>query len=245
MRYEGENKKRLRTIYKKIENLIVDGSRIFLTFLSLISLLLVFVTTILGISFYFDRPNINSTKLPNWSFYENELFPRINSEPSSKNENSENSAMTEYLISKDTEKIYEIFRNLFEQSDYSNFSAYFTKKGIEDYLSGSKDRELVSNEIIRLFNSEESKLVFSKIGSFDNKVKLIEDTLDLLLLNVEEYKLSQEPSEIDLIISEENNLLGLQILGFSLIVFVLYLFTVVYILLFKVEVNLREISRNE
>ena len=76
-------------------------------------------------------------------------------------------------------------------------------------------------------------------------MKLIEDTLDLLLLNVEEYKLSQEPSEIDLIISEENNLLGLQILGFSLIVFVLYLFTVVYILLFKVEVNLREISRNE
>ena len=76
-------------------------------------------------------------------------------------------------------------------------------------------------------------------------MKLIEDTLDLLLLNVEEYKLSQEPSEIDLIISEENNLLGLQILGFSLIVFVLYLFTVVYILLFKVEVNLRKISRNE
>ena len=72
-----------------------------------------------------------------------------------------------------------------------------------------------------------------------------QQNLDLLLLNVEEYKLSQEPSEIDLIISEENNLLGLQILGFSLIVFVLYLFTVVYILLFKVEVNLREISRNE
>ena len=76
-------------------------------------------------------------------------------------------------------------------------------------------------------------------------MKLIEDTLDLLLSNVEEYKLSQEPSEIDLIISEENNLLGLQILGFSLIVFVLYLFTVVYILLFKVEVNLRKISKNE
>ena len=76
-------------------------------------------------------------------------------------------------------------------------------------------------------------------------MKLIEDTLDLLLSNVEEYKLSQEPSEIDLIISEENNLLGLQILGFSLILFVLYLFTVVYILLFKVEVNLRELSRNE
>lgn len=235
----------MRSFYKKIENLIVDGSRIFLTILSLISLLLVFVTTILGISFYFDRPNINSTKLPDWSFYENELFPRINSEPLSKDENNENSLTKEYSISKDTEKIYEAFRNLFEQSDYSNFSAYFTKKGIEDYLSGSKDRELVSNEIIRLFNSEESKLVFSKIGSFDNKVKLIEDTLDLLLLNVEEYKLSQEPSEIDLIISEENNLLGLQILGFSLIVFVLYLFTVVYILLFKVEVNLREISRNE
>lgn len=235
----------MRSFYKKIENFIVDGSRIFLTILSLISLLLVFVTTILGISFYFDRPNINSTKLPDWSFYENELFPRINSEPLSKDENNENSLTKEYSISKDTEKIYEAFRNLFEQSDYSNFSAYFTKKGIEDYLSGSKDRELVSNEIIRLFNSEESKLVFSKIGSFDNKVKLIEDTLDLLLLNVEEYKLSQEPSEIDLIISEENNLLGLQILGFSLIVFVLYLFTVVYILLFKVEVNLREISRNE
>ena len=235
----------MRSFYKKIENLIVDGSRIFLTILSLISLLLVFVTTILGISFYFDRPNINSTKLPDWSFYENELFPRINSEPLSKDENNENSLTTEYSISKDTEKIYEAFRNLFEQNDYSNFSAYFTKKGIEDYLSGSKDRELVSNEIIRLFNSEESKLVFSKIGSFDNKVKLIEDTLDLLLLNIEEYKLSQEPSEIDLIISEENNLLGLQILGFSLIVFVLYLFTVIYILLFKVEVNLREISRNE
>lgn len=235
----------MRSFYKKIENFIVDGSRIFLTILSLISLLLVFVTTILGISFYFDRPNINSTKLPDWSFYENELFPRINSEPLSKDENNENSLTKEYSISKDTEKIYEAFRNLFEQSDYSNFSAYFTKKGIENYLSGSKDRELVSNEIIRLFNSEESKLVFSKIGSFDNKVKLIEDTLDLLLLNVEEYKLSQEPSEIDLIISEENNLLGLQILGFSLIVFVLYLFTVVYILLFKVEVNLREISRNE
>ena len=76
-------------------------------------------------------------------------------------------------------------------------------------------------------------------------MKLIEDTLDLLLLNVEEYKLSQEPSEIDLIISEENNLLGLQILGFSLILFALYLFTVVYILLFKVEVNLRELSKNE
>ena len=235
----------MRSIYKKIENLIVDGSRIFLTILSLISLLLVFVTTIIGISLYFDRPNIDIAKLPDWSFYENELFPRINSEPLSKGENYENSLITEYSISKDTEKIYEIFRNLFEQSDYSNFSAYFTKKGIEDYLSGSKDRELISNEIIRLFNSEESKLVFSKIGSFDNKVKLIEDTLDLLLLNVEEYKLSQEPSEIDLIISEENNLLGLQILGFSLIVFVLYLFTVVYILLFKVEVNLRELSRNE
>ena len=163
----------------------------------------------------------------------------------SKDDNDENSLITEYSISKDTEKIYETFRNLFEQSDYSNFSAYFTKKGIEDYLSVSEDRELVSNEIIRLFNSEESKLVFSKIGSFDNKVKLIEDTLDLLLSNVEEYKLSQEPSEIDLIISEENNLLGLQILGFSLILFVLYLFTVVYILLFKVEVNLRELSRNE
>ena len=218
---------------------------IFLTILSLISLLLVFVTTILGISFYFDRPNINTTKLPDWLFYENELFPRINSEPLNKDENNETSLITEYSISKDTEKIYEAFRNLFEQSDYSNFSAYFTKKGIENYLSGSKDRELISNEIIRLFNTEESKLVFSKIGSFDNKVKLIEDTLDLLLLNVEEYKLSQEPSEIDLIISEENNLLGLQILGFSLIVFVLYLFTVVYILLFKVEVNLRELSRNE
>ena len=235
----------MRSIYKKIENLIVDGSRIFLTILSLISLLLVFVTTIIGISLYFDRPNINITKLPDWSFYENELFPRINSEPLSKDENYENSLITEYSISKDTEKIYETFRNLFEQSDYSNFSAYFTKKGIEDYLSGSQDRELISNEIIRLFNSEESKLVFSKIGSFDNKVKLIEDTLDLLLINVEKYKLSQEPSEIDFIISEENNLLGLQILGFSLIVFVLYLFTVVYILLFKVEVNLRELSRNE
>ena len=235
----------MRSFYKKIENFIVDGSRIFLTILSLISLLLVFVTAIIGISLYFDRPNIDIAKLPDWSFYENELFPRINSEPLSKGENYENSLITEYSISKDTEKIYEIFRNLFEQSDYSNFSAYFTKKGIEDYLSGSKDRELISNEIIRLFNSEESKLVFSKIGSFDNKVKLIEDTLDLLLLNVEEYKLSQEPSEIDLIISEENNLLGLQILGFSLIVFVLYLFTVVYILLFKVEVNLRELSRNE
>ena len=235
----------MRSFYKKIENLIVDGSRIFLTILSLISLLLVFVTTILGISFYFDRPNINSTKLPDWSFYENELFPRINSEPLSKDENNENSLTKEYSISKDTEKIYEAFRNLFEQSDYSNFSAYFTKKGIEDYLSVSEDRELVSNEIIRLFNSEESKLVFSKIGSFDSKVKLIEDTLDLLLLNIEEYKLSREPSAADLIISEENNLLGLQILGFSLIVFVLYLFTVVYILLFKVEVNLRELSRNE
>lgn len=245
MRYEGENKKRLRTIYKKIENLIVDGSRIFLTILSLISLLLVFVTTILGTSFYFDKPNINTTKLPDWSFYENELFPRINNEPLSKDENSENSSVTEFLISKDTEKIYETFRNLFEQSDYINFSTYFTKKGIEDYLSSSKDRELVSKEIIRLFNSEESKLVFSKIGSFENKVKLIEDTLDLLLSSVEEYKLSQEPSEIDLIISEENNLLGLQILGFSLILFVLYLFTVVYILLFKVEVNLRELSKNE
>ena len=235
----------MRSFYKKIENFIVDGSRIFLTILSLISLLLVFITTVIGSSLYLDKPNINSTKLPDWSFYENELFPRINSEPLNKDENNETSLITEYSISKDTEKIYETFRNLFEQSDYSNFSAYFTKKGIEDYLSGSKDRELISNEIIRLFNSEESKLVFSKIGSFDNKVKLIEDTLDLLLINVEEYKLSQEPSEIDLIISEKNNLLGLQILGFSLIVFVLYLFTVVYILLFKVEVNLRELSRNE
>ena len=235
----------MRSFYKKIENFIVDGSRIFLTILSLISLLLVFITIVIGSSLYLDKPNIKSTKLPDWSFYENELFPRINSEPLNKDENNETSLITEYSISKDTEKIYEAFRNLFEQSDYSNFSAYFTKKGIENYLSGSKDRELISNEIIRLFNTEESKLVFSKIGSFDNKVKLIEDTLDLLLLNVEEYKLSQEPSEIDLIISEENNLLGLQILGFSLIVFVLYLFTVVYILLFKVEVNLRELSRNE
>ena len=114
----------MRTIYKKIENLIVDGSRIFLTILSLISLLLVFVTTILGISFYFDRPNINTTKLPDWSFYENELFPRINSEPLSKDENYENSLITEYSISKDTEKIYETFRNLFEQSDYSNCLLY-------------------------------------------------------------------------------------------------------------------------
>lgn len=235
----------MKTIYKKIENLIVDGSRVFLTILSLLSLLLVFITTIIGISFYFDRPNINITKLPDWSFYENELFPRINSEPLNKGENSEKSSITEFLISKDTEKVYETFRNLFEQSDYSNFSTYFTRKGIEDYLSGSKDRELISNEIIRLFNTEESKLVFSKIGSFDSKVKLIEDTLDLLSINVEVYKSSQEPGAIDLIISEENNLLGLQILGFSVILFVLYLFTVVYILLFKVEVNLREFSRNE
>ena len=235
----------MRSFYNKIENLTVDGSRIFLTILSLISLLLVFVTTIIGISLYFDRPNVDITKLPDWSFYENELFPRINSEPLSKEESSENSLIPEYLISKDTEKIYETFKNLFEQSDYSNFSTYFTKIGIEDYLSDSKDRELVSNEIIRLFNTEESKLVFSKIGSFDNKVKIIEDTLDLLLVNVEEYKLSQEPNRVDMIISEENNLLGLQILGFSLILFVLYLFTVVYILLFKVEVNLRELSSNE
>ena len=108
----GRKQKRLRTIYKKIENLIVDGSRIFLTILSLISLLLVFVTTILGTSFYFDKPNINTTKLPDWSFYENELFPRINNEPLSKDENSENSSVTEFLISKDL-RFFRILNSFF------------------------------------------------------------------------------------------------------------------------------------
>ncbi len=241
---------------EKIENTLIVISRYFLIILGTLALLGAFLTLIYSLILIIDSPDTSPGKLPKISYnesYKSSLFPKpkkslaeaksFNDESSSKNESEQKPVDNRFQV------LHLAISKQFNdsQENINNFYNKITPRILEEYFYDSysylgQDYDGLIRGLSNFFTEISDINDFKRIGDFEDRYNLVLDALDMYIDDYLE-NISIRESIIDNNISEAkaNNVKGYTYLIYVLYGLALYAAAVLYLMIFKVEINLRRI----
>ena len=246
---------------EKIENILILISRYFLIIIGALALISSIFVLFYSLSLIADKPNMPSDKIdaPVYNDYKGSLFPKKNviTQPSIKGSNSEiNSSKSSNEVLSPVDQVYKDLRLVISyqfndsQEMIDNFSANITPRSLSNFISSQylsnmpyefRNTSLVS--LVNLFEDIKNKNDFKKIGSFESRLDLVTKLIDkyfedfYILIKQKEYQKNNAVNE-----SIANNTSGYAYLIYVLYALAIYAAAVLYLMIFKVEIDLRKIS---
>ena len=179
----------MKKIYSKIEDFLVNFSRVFWVIISLLSFIIAMIFLILAFNKYFISESGPKLQLPLWSEIRSSIFPpEIIEMETSKQDDLLSNVETndDTLYSKEFLNLLETIYNNFE--DYPDLiRADITKNSltsyIDSYLNSILDtREFNKRDIIlgleELLNQAYINKDLLKVGNYENRMELLENSIN-------------------------------------------------------------------
>lgn len=237
-------------MFEKIENAIVLVSRGILIVLAILALVLGILSFIYGVSLAVSkadqgdfRPNANIQKF-------DESYLSLNQEDEDAGENASN----ELIPIQEIELAKKIQRNLAKNfKNQTDLSRYITVKNsyefrlelieTKDFLGIEIENEVFLEMLVNLSSESENSYVLDRVSRYDDVAKVLKDLQNFLILEIY-YQYNEFNSEklIDSQRAEDNKNLGYGLMLYSSIGIAIFIVIILYIILFKIEINIRKIS---
>lgn len=245
------------------ENFLVRFSRKFWLFLASIFFVFILISFVLALySFTLAKSSVPRISSPDWSEIEVTIFPPSkeakNEEPIIVQESKQNTNYTFFFNKSDIDKLLESILLHFNDSknNIDQANLFFTPSSIDSYIyTRVNDYEVINSidyskksefilDINRVFIQAAEKNALKKLGNFQDRVNYTQLIIDRFILgygNNVQSTLNQRVYVEN--INKEKNQDGINyliILASSLGLFILI---VLFILIFRVESHLKEISK--
>ena len=246
---------------EKIENILILISRYFLIIIGALALVSSILVLFYSLSLIADKPNLPSDKIdsPMYDDFQGSLFPKksVISEPSIIN--SKTDIGSSKSAKEELSPVDQIYKDLkfaislqFNDSQemIDKFSSNITPRSLNNFISSQylsnmpyKFRDNAVISLVDLFNSIENINDFKKIGSFDSRLDLITKLIDNYFesfnnsIQQKEYQKTRAINK-----SIANNTSGYAYLINVFYALAIYAAAVLYLMIFKVEIDLRKIS---
>lgn len=247
----------MKNIFLKIEDFLIKFSRVFWVIISLLSFIIAITFLILAFNKYFIAEGNPKLQLPIWSEIRGSIFPpEITKTDNSKIDNSE------VTFNADNDSPYSREFSALLVSIYNNFEdhpdlirADITKSSLTTYISSYMDsisesetfnkRNIISG-LTQLLNQAYANKDLIKIGNYNNRIKLLEDSIDNYFLklenNIDQYFNERALLNAKLIASKAQSFIYFYIGVASICTFV---FLALFIIIFRVENHLKRISKKD
>ena len=245
---------------EKIENILIGISRYFLIFIGAFAFISSILVLLYSITLIADSPNMPSNKIdaPTYNDFRSSLFPKktVISEPSIKKSNS--SQLSSSVQANDPAPVDQVYKDLrnsisFQFNDsqemIDSFSSNVTPRSLDKFIS---DQYLVNmpyihrqnslEALVELFNDIKDINDFKKIGNFDSRLEIVSKLINSFFIEFYEsidLKETQKNRAINKSIA--NNTTGYAKLIYVLYALAIYAAAVLYLMIFKVEIDLRKI----
>ena len=214
---------------EKIENTLIGISRYFLIILGALSLVGAVLVLLYSLSLITDSPNSTSEKIEqiNYLQFKKSIFPKKVATQQSSSFKASKSASTNQEIKEETIVINPMFRQL--------------KEAMSNQFNDSQEMiDSFSNNITARSMKDLSDL--KKIGDFDARLEIVSKLVDLYFKDYyEEIDNREYKKQASINTSSANNILGYSYLQYVLYALAVYALAVLYLMIFKVEIDLRRI----
>ena len=241
---------------EKIENLLIIISRYFLILIGSLALIGALLALVYSLMLIVDSPNTSKGKLPSITYdesFKSKLFPKpkkpvtqfnapqnLRSTTPSNDQSPVDKRFVDLrtAISKQFNDSQENINKLYSNITPRTLEAFFENN--YGYM-GDDYNSLVSG-LTDFFDEIGNINDFKRIGNFDDRLDLVGDALEMYINNFQD-NLSSRQDKIQSNISESafKNARGYANLQYVLYGLALYAAAVLYLMIFKVEINLRRI----
>jgi len=197
--------------------------------------------------------------LPDWSFFEKNIIPR--SSNTSANLKSNNSSLKkETFIDSDLKNeignTFNILESFFQDSNQNlnTFYSFFSKEGLEDLFNSEFSKVVLDNNeriaYIKKFNlileDASNSKTFMKIGNPEKRAELLLQLTNSFFKELRSAIVNlKEASKAKKSMAEIKNKEGLVLLSYAGISFLVFLYAVMFLIIFKAENSLRKLSQPE
>lgn len=249
----------MKSLFESIENILIAISRYFLITFGALALAAALIILFYSLTLILDSPNLDNSRLDNTKYSEikTELFPQPKKNvmlKSTENNLNESSLSANEDLSEPVDKRYAQIRNLianhFEDSSEAKSFIFnnITPRSIADYLQSNYSSynfpydEFLDN-LVAIFLEIKDISDFQRIGDLNARLDLITKVIDIAYQNFL-YKIEQREKKNSSEIAESaaNNIKGTSYLTYVLFALAFYAGAVLYLMIFKVEIDLRRIS---
>lgn len=242
---------------EKIENILIIISRYFLIIIGALALIGALLVLIYSLTLIMDSPNTSKGKLPKITYdesYKSELFPKPKQ---TLNQIKPNISNLQSNVPIDDQKVVdkrfvdlraEIAKQFNDsQGNINKLYSNLTPRTLEEYFDNNysylgDDYDSLISGLTEFFEDISNINDFKRIGNFDSRYNLVGEALEMFIDDFQD-NISARQSDIQSNIGESaiNNARGYANLTNVLYGLALYAAAVLYLMIFKVEINLRRI----
>ena len=243
---------------EKIENTLIGISRYFLIILGAFSLVGAVLVLLYSLSLITDSPNSTSEKIEqiNYLQFKKSIFPKKVATqqsssfkaPASLSQESKE-AMT--AINPAFRQLKDAMSNQFNDSQemIDSFSDNITARSLQEFISKKyfifnkkKDEVNSLKSLVIFFDDMKDLSDLKKIGDFDARLEIVQKLVGLYFKDYyEEIDNREYKKQASINTSSANNILGYSYLQYVLYALAVYALAVLYLMIFKVEIDLRRI----
>ncbi len=240
---------------EKIENLLIIISRYFLILIGSLALIGAFIALIYSLSLIMDSPNTSKGNLPQISYneiYKSKLFPKPK-KPVTQINAPRNLSSTPTNNQQPVDKRFVDLRAAIakqfndSQANINKLYSEITPRTLENFFSNNyaylgDDYDTLISGLTDFFDDIANINDFKRIGNFDSRYDLVVEALTMYIDDFQD-NIEEREDKIQSNVSESsfNNSRGYASLSNVLYGLALYAAAVLYLMIFKVEINLRRI----
>jgi len=245
-------------VFEKIENILIAISRYFLIIVGALSFVGAIIFLIYNLILISDEPDYQDQNISQSAFsdFRYELFPKkltqdSNQEELPTNNNSSNKSENSVTINPLYKDLEEYISYHFNDSQemINQFSNNITARSLEDFIENNYLSNLsyvykndFLDNLLNLFKNMRNNIEIKKIGKFEGRTKVIGDLIDLFYEDfIEKIDINNSNIRISEQEAAANNIKGYANMQYVLYGLAIYAIVVLYLMIFKVEIDLRRI----
>ena len=247
-------------LFERLENILIAISRYFLIIAGTLSFIGAVIFLIYNLVLISDKPNYSNEDIPKSTFsdFRYQLFPqKLVQQPTQQESPSSNEGLPkkEQLTPVNPKfvelKEYISYNFNDSQEMIDQFASSITARSLEDYISNNYLAELpftyhdyFLNNLLSLFDSMKNRVEIKRIGKFEGRMNVVSDLIDLFyddfVKKIDEFVTKNQQAEYE---SSANNIKGFANMQYVLYGLAIYAIVVLYLMIFKVEIDLRRIPK--
>jgi hypothetical protein len=247
-------------LFEVLENVLIAISRYFLIIAGTLSFIGAIVFLIYSLILISDKPNYSNNDITKSTFsdFRYQLFPQKLVQQS--NQQDISGSNNELSEKEQSIPINPKFKELKEYISYhfndsqkmiDQFASNITARSLEEYISSNYLTEIsytyhddFLNNLLNLFESMKNNVEIKRIGKFEGRMEVVSDLIDLFSddfdKKINESVSKNQQAEFE---SSSNNIKGFANMQYVLYGLAIYAIVVLYLMIFKVEIDLRRIPK--
>jgi hypothetical protein len=237
-------------VFERVENFYLNFFRNTLILIATLTIIFGLINFIISVTKISDTPNLRHIDLPSWSEIKFDVLPISKPNTSKNKKETQSKQVIEKLLETNIDRrILITFNNINELfiSESSNGSNYYTLVAFNEWVENAPINNRYKNQFLDgliIFSEEIMKEQrMRKIRNLENRAQIIFESLDryleIFLLEIQIKDINNQELINESLNKNNSGYIQLANTGYALAAFI---FVLLLILIFKIEVNLREIS---